>query len=70
MSNVRVCDRCGKRVDNHGLEIEITPYKFHRFLVVTEREFSHEMHDLCAACKNDFDAFMNGAEIYHKEDQQ
>lgn len=52
------------------LRLKLPPYKFHRFLVVTEREFSHEMHDLCAACKNDFDAFMNGAEIYHKEDQQ
>ena len=61
MSNVRVCDRCGKRVDKNGLEIEITPYKFHRFLVNVEREYSHEMHDLCAECKREFNAFIAGA---------
>lgn len=69
MSNVRVCDRCGRKIDKDGMEIDIRSYKYHRFLLNCEREYSHGVEDLCAVCMEDFYAFMDGAEVVWKEEK-
>lgn len=67
MSNVRVCDRCGRKIKEPGMEIDIRAYKYHRFLLNTEREYSHGCDDLCAICMKEYFAFMDGAEVVRKE---
>lgn len=69
MSNVRVCDRCGKQIGyKKGLEIDIRAFKYHRFLLNTEREYAHGVDDLCPSCMDDYFAFMDGAEVVRKEE--
>lgn len=70
MSNVRVCDRCGRKIEKPGMEIDIRAYKYHRFLLNTEREYSHGCDDLCTICMKDYFAFMDGAEVVRKEENK
>lgn len=68
MANVRVCDRCGRKIGRDGMEVDIRAFKYHRFLLNTEREYAHGVDDLCPICMKDYQAFMDGAEVVHKEE--
>lgn len=68
MSKVRVCDRCGCRIErNAGIKIDILAVKYLRFRLDTETEHDYGQHDLCNECMNDFKAFMKGARVLCEE---
>lgn len=70
MSKVRICDRCEKKIPNkRGMRVHERGFKFNRFLLHTEEEYVVGEHDLCPDCMKDFIAFMDGAEIVHKENK-
>lgn len=64
MSKVRICDRCGCRVERKaGIHIDILGVKYLRFRLETETENDYDSHDLCNKCMDDFEAFMKGESI-------
>lgn len=69
MSKVRVCDRCGKKIDSRhpGMNIDIRGFKYHRFQFKCEGEYMIMAYDLCPDCKNEHDAFMKGAAVLREE---
>jgi hypothetical protein len=71
MAKVRVCDRCGARVDQRfGRRINVNAFAYHRYAFIeVETEFEHELqtNDLCMDCMRDYKAFMRGEAILHKE---
>ena len=68
MSKIRVCDRCGKKLDyKSGLKIDILAVKYNRFRLDTESEHEYDQHDLCPDCMDDYKAFIEGAKIAREE---
>ena len=58
MANVRICDRCGKKLERaNKLHIDIRPY---RYVLYTETYDTDEEFDLCPSCEKDFRVFMQG----------
>ena len=69
MANVKVCDRCGKRVEPFsGMHSVIRGVKFHYFRVYSDTEYGYKNHDLCHDCMKDYEAFIDGGEIVCKEE--
>lgn len=69
MAKVRVCDRCGEKIPTkRGMKIRKRGFRYHRFLLKTETQYTFGEHDLCPDCMKDFIAFMDGTEIVRKED--
>lgn len=67
MANVKLCDRCGKRVDNILRPVVMTPVQYSMKLETPY--FSYE-YDLCKDCGSKLSRFMDGAELMpgHSED--
>lgn len=57
MANVKICDRCGERVDSFFLPVTIKPI---RYILTRERYGSLTSHDLCRNCGADLAEFMKG----------
>jgi hypothetical protein len=69
MSKLRICDRCGRRLERKdGIKIDIFAVKYLRFRLDTETEDDYDQHDLCNKCMDDFKAFIKGARVLRKED--
>lgn len=64
MSKVRVCDRCGKRLERRsGVKIDINAFKYKYFSLDSTTEYTYDQHDLCDTCMVLYEAFMKGEAI-------
>lgn len=71
MSRVRVCDRCGSRIErNAGIKIDIFAVKNRLFSLDTETATDYGQHDLCNTCMDDFKAFVKGAKVLREEESE
>lgn len=69
-ANVKVCDRCGKRVDPcSGMYSVIRGVKFNFFKIYSDTEYGYKNHDLCHDCMKDYEAFIDGGEVVSKEEE-
>jgi hypothetical protein len=57
MAHVKVCDRCGKKIERGMYPISITPY---RYVLTTETDLSETSYDLCKNCRKDLKKFLEG----------
>lgn len=62
MSNIKICDRCMKKIPTHG-GMNIRALMYRHFILETETKYDYGTHDLCNDCMKKFEAFMDGAEI-------
>jgi hypothetical protein len=70
MSKVRVCDRCGKRLERiYGLKIAIQAFKYGYFSLDAVREYAYDKHDLCPDCMKKYEAFIKGEAIPSIEEE-
>lgn len=58
MANVKICDRCGKKIEQTG--VWPTYIRHFRSILSTEYENYTYSHDLCGSCTKDLFAFMDG----------
>ena len=57
MADVKVCDRCGARLDKKMFPITLSPYRYVLGAETMEFKLSY---DLCKKCMSDLDKFMEG----------
>lgn len=71
MSKVRVCDRCGKRLERRsGAKIDIHAFKYKYFSFDSIAEYNYDQHDLCDVCMVSYEAFMKGEAIPSIEEEK
>lgn len=70
MSKVRVCDRCGKRLERRaGVKIDIHAFKYSYFSLDSVGEYTYEQHDLCPDCMKNYETFIKGKAIPSVEEE-
>lgn len=57
MADVKICDRCGKKVENH-VPISLIPY---RYVLIEDYRLATFEYDLCNRCRRDLKLFMKQA---------
>jgi hypothetical protein len=64
MSTVKICDRCGKKLEREMPKVRLRTF---RYILDIETSYERQEFDLCEECFDEFMLFLNSKE---KQDDQ